>query len=436
MTRASGALASASPQGLVVRVETMPPDVDPLALWHAVSADRRFYWEQPLRDTAIAGVGTAAVFTASGSSRFPRIAAGLAEVLHEHRDAVAVGGFAFAPDGGGGTVWRGFPAAEWLVPRLTVVRRGGRARLIAVAEADESPAVLDDLVARGRAALDTPVAAAGPAATYRATGGTPAHWRRAVEATLEDIAARRLDKLVLARAASIRASVPFDAVHVAGRLRRGFPECTVFAVAQGAATFVGASPERLVRVAGRRLDTAAVAGTAARGASARTDRRLARALLADPKERAEHALVVEDLRARLRPLCEELSGPVTPRILATQAVQHLHTPIRARLRPGMGLFDAVAGLHPTPAVCGVPRDVAQRALPAREAITRGWYGGGVGWAGADGGEVTVALRTALLRGPHALLHAGAGIVAGSTWDAELEETRLKLRPMLTALLEL
>jgi isochorismate synthase len=434
VTRAAGAFASASPEGLVVRVERVAGDVDPLALW-SLAADRRFYWEQAAEGTAVAGIDAAVTCTASGPSRFGHLAAGLTDVLQEHPDAIAVGGFAFAPDGDS-TAWRGFPAAAWVVPRLALVRRRGRARLIAVAPAGEPPILLDDLMARGRAALRAPVASTGGAATYRAAGAPVADWRRAVEATLDDIAARRLEKLVLARTASLRASVPFDPVHVAARLRRGFPECTVFAVARGPATFLGASPERLVRVAGRRLDTAAVAGTTARGSSPRTDRLLARALLSDAKERAEHALVVEDIRVRLRALCDAVSCPAAPGILATQAVQHLHTTIRARLRPGVGLLDAIAALHPTPAVCGAPRDPARRVLAAREGLDRGWYGGGVGWMVRDGGDVAVALRTALLRGPDALLHAGAGIVEGSTPERELEETRLKLRPLLTALLEL
>jgi isochorismate synthase len=223
---------------------------------------------------------------------------------------------------------------------------------------------------------------------------------------------------------------------VAARLRGAYPGCTLFAVGRGAATFVGATPERLARVQGDRLDAAAVAGTAPRGATTRADRDVARALLESPKERAEHAHVVDDLHARLQPLCASVTLPPGPRVLVTETLQHLHTPVRARLRAGYGLLDAVAALHPTAAVCGVPRAAALAALRSHEHLDRGWYAGGVGWLDSTGGEVAVALRCALLRGPDALLYAGAGIVAGSTWHAELDETRLKLRPLLGALLEL
>src|SRR5262249_50001523 len=155
-----------------------------------------------------------------------------------------------------------------------------------------------------------------------------------------------------------------------------------------------------------------------------------------PKERAEHAVVADDLRERLAPLCEALDIAETPAVLRTETLQHLHTPVTGRLRAGLGLLDVVAALHPTPAICGAPRDAARAALPAREGITRGWYGGGVGWLDARGGEAAVAIRTALLHGRRAVLYAGAGIVAGSEWERELEEIRLKLRPLLHALVEL
>ena len=172
------------------------------------------------------------------------------------------------------------------------------------------------------------------------------------------------------------------------------------------------------------------------GATPRSDHVLALALRASAKERAEHALVVGDVQARIGPLCDELAAPPEPGVVTTETLQHLHTPIRGRLRAGAGLLDAIALLHPTAAICGAPREAAAAMLASRERLARGWYGGGVGWLDRTGGEVVVAIRTALLRGTHALLHAGAGIVAGSGWEAELEETRLKMRPLLAALLEI
>src|SRR5262249_56807297 len=126
-------------------------------------------------------------------------------------------------------------------------------------------------------------------------------WRGAVEATLDDIAAGRLEKLVLARTCSVRAVAPFDPWRVAARLCRAYPGCTTFAVESGGATFVGATPERLARVTGTRLETTALAGTSPRGATPPADRALALALRASAKERTEHALVLDDVPARPPP---------------------------------------------------------------------------------------------------------------------------------------
>lgn len=418
--------------GLLTASAPIPPALDALALWRALPSARRFLWEHPEAGVAVAGVGEAMTVRAHGAPRIAEVATALGALPP---GAVLVGGFAFDGASPADATWSRFGAATWVVPALALVRRDGAARLVATTAGDPSP---DALLAAALAALDVPCPPPPPPPSrFQLSALRPAaHWRAAVDATLADIAAGRLVKLVLARAARVRADAAFDARRVLARLRRAYPGCAVFAVGVGGATFVGASPERLARVAGDRLATAALAGTAPRGASGDQDAALAAALLASPKERAEHACVAEDLAARLAPLCRALEAAPAPAVLRTETVQHLHTPVAGRLREGVGLLEVVAALHPTPAICGAPREAALAVLRAREELARGWYGGGVGWLDGDGGEVSVAIRTALLDGRHALLHAGAGIVAGSDWERELEETRLKLRPLVSALVEL
>ena len=430
MNRSGGALARSPTPRLVAATSPALPACDPLALLQSFPGSRRFYFEQPSAGIALAGVGATTTVAAGGPARFQEIAAGLRDLTDGGPlppDVVAIGGFAFddrPPDAG---AWRGFPAAEWVVPRIMLVRRGGRAHLVATATDPGDD--LSRVLAQARAALLRPFATVPSSVSFHAVGAPSAPWRRAVEATRDDIAGGHLAKLVLARACSVRTTAPFDPLRVLARLRSANPGCTIFGVSQGAGMFVGASPERLARVIGRRLDTAALAGTAPRSIPGY-------ALASNPKERAEHAFVVDDIVRELAALSDDVVAAHAPRVLTTESLRHLHTPIRALLRPGRGLLDAVAALHPTASICGAPRPIARATLGRRERTSRGWYAGGVGWLDASGGEVVVALRTALLRGVTALLHAGAGIVAGSTWDAELEETRLKMRPLLAALLEL
>jgi isochorismate synthase len=196
-----------------------------------------------------------------------------------------------------------------------------------------------------------------------------------------------------------------------------------------------------VCLAGERVSTAALAGSAPRGRSPEEDARIARALRESKKEQEEHAYVVREIAASLRPLCDELALPEAPRLLALDGIQHLETPVEARLRPALDprpvLFDLVERLHPTPAVCGTPRAAATAWLRRNEDLERGWYAGGVGFVDAEGGgEVGVALRSGVLDGSSARLFAGAGLVAASRPEAELAETRLKLRTLLSQLTEI
>jgi isochorismate synthase EntC len=121
-------------------------------------------------------------------------------------------------------------------------------------------------------------------------------------------------------------------------------------------------------------------------------------------------------------------------VLALPAIQHLETAIRARVAEGTTVLDLVAALHPTPAVCGDPREEALETLAFEEPFERGWYAGPVGWFDGDGnGMFAPALRSAVLADEAWRLYAGAGIVAGSHPEAEWIETGIKLEPMLRAL---
>ncbi len=437
MSRAAGALARSADPPLSTLAAPLPAGIDPLALWRALPDLQRHFWQRPAAGEAVAALGVAAVVRAEGPQRLATVASAV-RALGLPPDAVLVGGFAFDGQHAPAGSWRGFAGAEWIVPRLALVRRRGRAVLVASA-CGASPTALARELERGLAALASPPAESGPATTparYQVTAlDTPRAWRRAVEATVRDIAAGRIEKLVLARACEVEASAAFDPVRVLARLRRAYPGCAIFGVGRGPATFVGATPECLARVEDGRVRTAALAGSAPRGTTPEADRALARALGASTKERAEHRVVVDHLHARLAPLCDRLTIADRPHVVRTEAVQHLCTPVEGTLRAGIELLDVVQSLHPTPAVCGAPHAAALDALTGRERLVRGWYAGGVGWLGTGTGEVAVALRTALLHGNRALLHAGCGIVAGSSWEAELEETRWKLRPLLTALLE-
>jgi isochorismate synthase len=232
----------------------------------------------------------------------------------------------------------------------------------------------------------------------------------------------------------VRSPEPFDPPAALRRLAASAPESTTYAFARGGSTFIGATPERLVRTEGRAFETVAVAGTAPRSPDPAEDSRLGEGLLASEKEREEHAIVVAMLRTSLGPIVEELRVAPTPGLLRLRHVQHLVTPVAGTLRSEAGLLPLGGRLHPTPAVGGEPRALALELIAEHEGFDRGWYAGPIGWVGADGdGELMVALRCALVESRDAALFAGCGIVADSDPAREWEESRIKLRAVANAL---
>ena len=153
-----------------------------------------------------------------------------------------------------------------------------------------------------------------------------------------------------------------------------------------------------------------------------------------PKDRFEHRLVVDDVVDRLRPFVDDVAVPDSPSLKRMATVQHLSTPVAGTLVHPTHVLALADALHPTPAVGGTPRQQSMAFIDKVEGFDRGWYAGGVGWVdGIGDGEFAIALRCGLLEGPQAHVFAGAGIVADSDPDAELLETRLKLRPLLELL---
>jgi menaquinone-specific isochorismate synthase len=239
-----------------------------------------------------------------------------------------------------------------------------------------------------------------------------------------------VEKVVLARDLLVWSKTAFDKRLVLERLARRFPECYTFCL-DG---LVGATPELLVRTMGDVVESVVLAGSAPRGSRDDEDRRLGEELLASDKDRREHEVGVRSVRDILSQACSTLEAPAGPHLLRLANVQHLSTSFRGRLAEPLTSLEMAGRLHPTAAVCGLPRPDALELIRDLEGMDRARYGGPVGWMDARGdGEWGIALRCAEIKGRRGRLFAGCGIVEGSVPEAELEETRLKLRAMQSAL---
>jgi menaquinone-specific isochorismate synthase len=273
---------------------------------------------------------------------------------------------------------------------------------------------------------------------HLASSMSHADWCETVAGAVGIIERGDLRKVVLARRVDITGNRPFVVSDVLERLVALYPSCMIFSV-EG---FLGASPELLIRRTGTAIETHPLAGTVARSGDAHGDEALVATLMASPKARHEHQVVIDALVQALGPLCSHMTVPERPSIMGLRNVSHLATHITgtllgsesaSRAEPPTAL-DLVALIHPTPAVGGTPTDSAIRYLQKAEGFDRRFYCGPVGWVDARGdGAWAIGIRCAEVEGAHARIYAGNGIVAGSDPQEELAETQLKLQALLAAL---
>jgi anthranilate synthase component 1 len=227
-----------------------------------------------------------------------------------------------------------------------------------------------------------------------------------------------------------------DPFAVYRRLRRLNPSPYHFFVSLGGRQLVGASPEMLVRVEGAGVSTVPIAGTRRRGASALEDERLAAELKADPKELAEHAMLVDLSRNDLGRVCEHGSVhvPVREQVEMFSHVMHLTSEVQGRLRAGLKPLDAVWSTFPAGTLSGAPKIRATQILTRLEGEDRGAYGGGVGILDRSGNlELAITIRTLECTDGLVRFRAGAGIVADSEEASEWAEIHAKAGVLLAAL---
>ena len=317
--------------------------------------------------------------------------------------------------------WAGFGHERWILPEVLTWWDGSQAWQAAFGPEDVTDA---QLTARLDAVTEVEPLTERFLATAR-TGDKPA-WTALVEGALLAIEQGRFSKVVTARQIEVEADQPWPERTIMKALEARHPQCFTFLVrgADGRA-FIGASPEMLCEVEGGLLLTDALAGTALKGQG--------EALLNSQKDRREHTSVIDGIRESLAPYAASVELPSTPSVKVLTNVDHLYTPIRARLKPGVDPLEVARALHPTPATAGRPRASAMEWLRAHEGLERGWYAGVVGAMGPGRFTLGVGLRSALLDGSRARVFVGAGIVEGSESEAEWLETERKARAMLPAL---
>ncbi len=415
---------------------SVPEPVRPIDWIRAQSLSETAYWSGRGETRTIAAVGAADVVSGTRAPvDYEALGERLDDRLGEAAPAVRYyGGLRFdaaqpqaadRPD----RRWAPFGTYRFVLPRFELVQTDDELRLVCNLVRPHDADRLESI----RASIE---ALALPVPEDRTPLPRPYHredvpdregWTRMIRWALDAIEGDALDKVVLARRVALTLGDSMDPLLVLSHLEAATPGCYHFAVrpAEGPA-FVGASPERLFRRAGRSVVSEAVAGTRPRGETEAEDAALREELLQSPKERREHAFVEDAIRADLEGVCTTVQSPEATDELALARGRHLHSRIQGTLHADTHTADLLETLHPTPAVGGVPTDNAAAAIRAQEPFDRGWYAGPVGWVGRDSAEFAVALRAGLVENNQIALFSGAGIVEGSTPDREWEEIEQKI----------
>jgi len=354
------------------------------------------------------------------------------------------GGFSFKDDHVAEGMWQQFPSSQFILPGIELVggEESGVLTLRRLHVPSANPAKcrqdLRDELASVRDHLTSAPSESGPVdvcipATRFET--EPETWEGMVNRALSEVATDNLSKVVMARVLTASFEGTMDPVDVVLNLWRENPGSHVFLFEPSPGhLLLGASPETVATVSGGVFRATAVAGSIARGNTQQEQEAMASKLLGSDKDRREHGVCVEDMVTRLAAISEDIQAQPEPHVLTLSTLQHLETAITANLHPEETVISALRALHPTPAVCGFPRDRALDLLHKEEDFQRGWYAGPVGWFDNDGNGVFVpALRSAVGLGKEWRLFAGAGIVSGSDPSREWAETRIKFQPVLKAL---
>lgn len=375
-------------------------------------ANQHFWYRaQPHRGEYRLALGHAVQIASAGPNRFAAMEnawRGLCEHWQASAQAKAFAGFAFADESDSP-----FPNCLLALPSLLLTRTCGGTTLTLTAISGR----LDEASESWGSLLCSPAPTSPP--EIRPIAQSPLAeqaWQTRINAALRDIASGRIKKVVLSRQSKWLATQPVSPACLLQRLNAQQAGSVIFAYGNGRQTFLGATPERLLRLNGQRIEVDALAGTAWPGSPQ----------LDIAKNIQEQAVVVDAVYQALTACCINSPEISSPEERAAGELRHLRSCIVGQVRDDLGLFDLIRQIHPTPAVGGYPTAQALAWLAAHREKRSAWYSGGFGELQPNGdAEFSVALRSALLDGTQIELQAGAGIVAGSDAQQEWAEIEAK-----------
>ena len=423
-------------------------DILPILTHPADRHSIRIYLEKPSEGFSMAGMGSIISIDFKGNIvNFNKKVADIKDRIVYEKDKKYpppsfLGGYAFSPELEADITWKNFPRGRFILPECLATQNSNGTWLTIstiVNKSDSLSKVLNRFLKlcityENRMPVTLPPISSLPVDKFKDVPNKQTYFKT-INQILERLKPGNVEKVVLSRSHHVKIAQNFSVVSGIQILRSAYPKCMSFFFSfPKEGIFFGSTPERLVRLKNKSIETVALAGTISRGKNMEEDRLLAEKLRKSNKEREEHRFVLEQIVRNLEPLTEELNFNEYPGILKLKNVQHLKTTIFGKLKQNQHILNIVKNLHPTPAVAGSPTPDALRIIQKLEAHDRGWYCGPLGWTDINGdGEFFVGLRSALVSEHKAQEFAGGGIVAESVAEHEWDETELKIQPIITAL---
>lgn len=429
--------------------------IEPLHFFNAgqdIYTGERLFWKEPSGQTIFAGLGICKTIQSSKNSaeRYKEVHDEWNQILKEaiiikDKDMIGTGpmmfgGFSFDPLKEQTALWSNYAEALFHVPKFLLSIIDGEAFLTTniICTENDNPAMVDTVLEERNRLLKMAEKKPGITHSLVKIGERevvdPDVWKESVRNLVSDLINADLKKVVLARELRLtfQGKVKIEGVlqHLLQEQRDSF----TFAFESNGDCFLGASPERLVKKEGKNMFSTCLAGSIARGKTKEEDEKLGSTLLNDDKNLIEHQYVVDMIKEAMEKVCLELDLPSKPTLMKMRDIQHLYTPVVGIAKSDSSLLQVVDSLHPTPALGGLPQRAAVEKIREIEELDRGYYAAPIGWLDyAGNGEFAVAIRSALIQGAEASLFAGCGIVQDSDAESEYVETKIKFRPMLSAL---
>ncbi|BBM85459.1 isochorismate synthase [Candidatus Uabimicrobium amorphum] len=410
------------------RLEIEIEDIDIISWLRIQNYNEKVYWQNRDRTLIAAGVGVADFLKAKRLSDCH-----FANVNSLPANMRFYGGMRFNVNSVVGTPWEKFGEIAFFIPQFEICKKNAKTFFAVniIVKEEMNHARLYESIVEELNSLDFSLPPTPRFEDfYRERVNVPnfEEWQEQFAEIQRQFSTKEIQKIVLSRRSTLKFPKYVDGFCLLQHLTNTQANTYNFYLQwHKDCAFVGATPERLYYRKDNRIFSEAVAGTRRRGQDAIKDKELGDDLLSSTKDIREHQLVVENIKQVFDKICKNYSCPSSPVLMRLKNLQHLYTSFEGVLNEKTIDGDILQLLHPTAAVCGLPKQKNMDEIEKLESFDRGWFAGPIGWLEKDCAEFAVAIRSCVVQKNTLYLFAGAGIVKSSCVKKEWNEIEDKMK---------